>query len=315
MAPCFPWIPSPTGLLGMTDAELAAFEADIIVTCAEHKQNHWRDVGYRACVTIESKKSKYFIKFDHPKALWPEFLTQSYIYDYAMRHRNGPRIPQALHYFDAQVEAFLVMEYIELTHSPLITNLAERAAWALDWLSRVPAPPEDVMGPSKDAVGPIGGGLIRHRFFKDHKAPLAFSSIDALERYMNEGRKLLSKLARNPAKPIVIINDPLIFTQSDMHISNFGVDECGNTVLLDFGAIGRLPLSFAKYTMGSGGDGSFIASVANILRWPDNSNLDSMARVSYCLWMASNPKLGLDKDGRRKPKSLSSAYAPMLSER
>ena len=229
-----------------------------------------------------------------------------------MRHRNGPRIPQALHYFEAQVEACLVMEYIELTHSPVITNLAERAAWALDWLSRVPAPPKDIMGPSKDAMGPIGGGLIRHRFFKDHKAPLAFSSIDALERYMNEvrrclfffeylpsdsvsfgqGRKFLSKLVRDPAKPIIIINDPLIFTQSDMHVSNFGVDECGNTVLLDFGAIGRLPLSFAKYTMGSGGDGSFIARVANVLRWPDNPNMDSMARVSYCLWMASNPKLG-----------------------
>ena len=149
--------------------------------------------------------------------------------------------PHALHYFEAQVDAFLVMEYIELTHSPIVTNLAERAAWALDWLSRVSAPP--------------------HGFFKDHKSPLAFSNIDALERYMKyvpacilckyspsnnipfgQGRKFFSKLARNPAKPIVIINDLLIFTQSDMHVSNFSVDKCGNTVLLDFGTIGRLLL-------------------------------------------------------------------------
>jgi hypothetical protein len=144
----------------MTDVELAAFEADIIAICAEHRQSHRRDDDYRACVSIESKESKYFIKFDDPRTLGPEFSTQSYIHDYAMRHGNGPRIPQALHY------------------------LAERTARALDWLSKVSAPPGDVMGP-------IGGGLIRHRFFKNNKAPLAFSSIDALERYMNEVRRCL----------------------------------------------------------------------------------------------------------------------------
>jgi hypothetical protein len=296
----------------MTDAELAAFEADITAICVEHQESHWQDIDYRACASLESKKSKYFIKFDNPKNIWSEFLTQSYIYDYAMCHRSGPRIPQALHYFEAQRKAFLVMEHIELTHPSLITNLAERTARALDWLSGVSAPPEDVIGHSKDTMGPVGGGLIRHKFFKNHKAPLVFSSIDALERYMNEvrrclyffkyppsdniffvqGRELLSKLATNPAKPIRIVNDPLIFTQSDMHVSNFGVDECDNTVLLDFDEIGRLPLSFAKYTMGSGKGDSFNARVANLLRWPDNPNMDSMARVSSCLWMTSDPTLG-----------------------
>ena len=77
-----------------------------------------------------------------------------------------------------------------------------------------------------------------------------------------------------------------------MHVSNFGVDKCGDTVLLDFGQIGRLPLSFAKYTMESNEGDSFIARVANLLCWPDNPNMDSMARVSSCLWMMSKPKLG-----------------------
>ena len=166
----------------MTDAELAAFEVDIIAICAEHRQSHWQDIDYRARVSLESRKSKYFIKFDNPKTLWSEFLTQSYIYDYAMCRRSGPRIPQALHYFEAQGKAFLVMEHIEFTHPSLITNPAERAAWALDWLSGVSAPPEDVIGHSKYAMGPIGDGLIRHRFFKNNKAPLAPSSIDALSR-------------------------------------------------------------------------------------------------------------------------------------
>lgn len=167
----------------MTDVELTAFEADIVATCEEHLQSHRMDHAFHACVTIESKESKYFIKFNNPETLWPEFSTQSYIHDYAMRHGDGPRIPQALHYFEAaKWKAFLVMEHIELTHPSLITNLAERAAQALDWLSKVPPPSEDVLGP-------IGGGPIRHTFFKDHEAPLTFSSIDALERYMNKVRR------------------------------------------------------------------------------------------------------------------------------
>lgn len=110
----------------MTDAELAAFEVDIIAICAEHIQSHWQDVDYRACVSLslESRKSKYFLKFDDAKTLWPDLLTQSYIYDYAIRHRSGPRIPQE--------NALLILEHIELTHPSLITNLARRTGWAPD---------------------------------------------------------------------------------------------------------------------------------------------------------------------------------------
>ncbi|KAF7324466.1 hypothetical protein MSAN_02518600 [Mycena sanguinolenta] len=252
---------SPTRLqLEMTDIELAAFEAHIVATCVDHMQSHWRDKGYRACVS-RIKRIK--------------ILHQSYIHEYAIHPGNGPRVPQAVHYFEAEdsKDAYL------------------RTARALEWLSKVPASFEDVLGP-------IGGGLIRRRFFKDHTAPLAFSSVAALERYMNKGRNLLSKLAP-PADPIVITDDPLIFTQSDMHASNFGFDECGNMVLMDFGLIGRLPLSFAKYTMQSSED--FISRVADLLCWPENSNIDSMARA-LIVWMTANPKLGLDNDGWPAPK-------------
>ncbi|KAF8328477.1 hypothetical protein F5887DRAFT_1007823, partial [Amanita rubescens] len=48
--------------------------------------------------------------------------------------------------------------------------------------------------------------------------------------------------------PVSFDNEPLILTQSDMDASNFGVDESGKIVLLDFSQIGWLPLSFAKFT-------------------------------------------------------------------
>ena len=106
------------------DGELAAFENDITTLCAEHMQSHWKDKDYRACVSLEPKGSKYFIKFDDPTTLWPEFSTQSYIHDYAKRHhdKHGPRIPQALHYFEAQGEAFLVWNTSSLGTNPLQTS-------------------------------------------------------------------------------------------------------------------------------------------------------------------------------------------------
>ena len=196
MAPYFPWIQSPTrtyyfvvlpyAFLNSIDVELAAFEADIVATCAEHMQSHWKDDDYRACVSIESKESKYFIKFDDPTTLGPE----------SRRGRTSTTMPcitgmghafPRLYTTSKLKKAFLVMEHIKLTHPSLITNLAERTAQALDWPSKVSAPSEDVMGP-------LGGGLIRYRFFKDNKAPLAFSGIDALERYityMNVVRRCL----------------------------------------------------------------------------------------------------------------------------
>jgi hypothetical protein len=137
----------------MTDVELAAFEADIVAICAEHWQSHWQDDDYRVCVPIESKESKYFIKFDDPRTLGPEFSTQSYIHNYAMRHGNGPRIHQALRYFEIKEKAFFLMEHIALTHPSLTTDLAERTARALEWLSKVSAPPGDIMGEASLELG------------------------------------------------------------------------------------------------------------------------------------------------------------------
>ena len=84
------------------------------------------------------------------------------------------------------------MEYIKLTDSP--PDLHERAE-ALKWLSRVPTPPNHV-------IGPLGDGRIRHKFFKDYEAPLLFQSIEALERYMEKVRPCLCFLKRPPSANI-----------------------------------------------------------------------------------------------------------------
>ncbi|KAF8657965.1 hypothetical protein AX16_002126, partial [Volvariella volvacea WC 439] len=212
--------------LATTPEEQATFEATIVDACTKHKQAHWKDYNYRACVFIGTD---YFVKFGDPQTLWPEVATQSYISEYAQSHPDMPRmprIPKVIHHFRDQQTMYLVMEYITLTApSP---DLTERTAEALKWLSGVPAPPDHVFGP-------LGGGRIRHRFFKDNEAPLSFSSIGALEHYMEKGYTMLSSLAKQRVPSIKICGERLMFMQPDMHPSNFGVDEHGNTVLMDFG--------------------------------------------------------------------------------
>ena len=100
---------------------------------------------------------------------------------------------------------------------------------------------------------------------------------------------MLSSLRKQPVEPVRFSGEPLIFTQSDMDASNFGVDDGGNTVLLDFGEIGVLPASFATFTMSL--DATF-TDVAKLLGWSGSSNLASMTAISHCLWQTSDPRLG-----------------------
>jgi hypothetical protein len=93
-------------------------------------------------------------------------------------------------------------------------------------------------------IGPLGSGVIRHRLLKDSEAPLVSST------NLSRGRRMISRLSL-PVTPIRSDDELLILTQSNMHVSNFGVDETGKTVLFDFGQIGGLPLLFAKFTMSS----------------------------------------------------------------
>ena len=154
-------------------AALKALEANVVEACANVK------CGYlTACVSIGND---YFVKFGSPDTLWPEHQTQSYIFDYARSnpHPDAPRIPQVVHYFRNSWTAYLVMEFIALTAPPL--DLIDRTTQALVWLSNVPPPPNHV-------IGPLGGGPIRHKFFDDYEAPLLFSSVEALQRYMDKVR-------------------------------------------------------------------------------------------------------------------------------
>jgi predicted unusual protein kinase regulating ubiquinone biosynthesis (AarF/ABC1/UbiB family) len=79
-----------------------------------------------------------------------------------------------------------------------------------------------------------------------------------------------------------------MFTQSDMHFSNFGVDENGKTVLMDFEDVGLLPETFVACTMDSD---DTLTSIATSLGLSSDSNA-SMAAIGRSLWMTFDPTLG-----------------------
>jgi len=94
--------------------------------------------------------------------------------------------------------------------------------------------------------------------------------------------------AQKELSRVEIRGDRLMFTQSDMHPSNFGVDQDGKTVLMDFATIGLMPETFVAHTLCSE---KRLAPIAIALGLSGSSN-GSMAALSSLLSMVASPKLG-----------------------
>jgi hypothetical protein len=149
-------------------------EAAIIGACEEHERQNRSLSDFSRFVIFEG----FFVKFGNYKSLFPQYKTQEYISQLAASDPSAPHIPEVYHFFtNDSWRAYLVMERIELTPTP-VSNFPERVAQALQWLHGLKAPTEFT-------IGPLGYGRARHTLFKDYTAPLSFSSIEALERYMN----------------------------------------------------------------------------------------------------------------------------------
>jgi hypothetical protein len=79
-----------------------------------------------------------------------------------------------------------------------------------------------------------------------------------------------------------------MFMQSNMHLSNFGIDKNWKTVLMDFEDVGLLPKTFVACTMGLD---DVLTAIATSLGLLSDSNA-SMAAIRQNLWMTLDPTLG-----------------------
>src|SRR5258708_23365018 len=156
-------------------------EADIISACRKHEHLYKSLKDYRRCVAFET----YFVKFDSYKSLRPQYETQEYLSRLAAGDQSAPCIPRVYHFFKEAESpmAYMVMEYIEITIAP-DPDLPQKGAGALEWLRCVPAP-------SGVTIGCLGNCRARHALFKNGKAPVLFSSVAALEKYLNTVRPCL----------------------------------------------------------------------------------------------------------------------------
>jgi hypothetical protein len=90
---------------------------------------------------------------------------------------------------------------------------------------------------------------------------------------------------RKTLSPVQIRDDDLMFSQSDVHQSNFGVDQDRRTVPMDLAEIRLLPETFVAHPMFSD---QRLLPIAAALGLSDRSSL-SMSGIS---WMVGAPKLG-----------------------
>jgi hypothetical protein len=146
---------------------------EIVRCCDHHEQAHRREIGFRRCVIFES----YFIKYDSHASLSREAATLQYFYNMAANDSHAPRIPKVVDFFVPKEQmGYMVVERVETT-APTEDDYGAIAG-ALQWLSRVAAPPDLT-------IGSMGGGRARHPLFKNYEAPMNFSTKQALQFYMN----------------------------------------------------------------------------------------------------------------------------------
>ncbi|KAG8946888.1 hypothetical protein FRC04_011315 [Tulasnella sp. 424] len=270
------------------------FEQAVISACDAHERSNRHVVGYRRCLQF----GDFFVKFSDYRFVLPAYLTQVYLADVA-KAVPEVHVPEVCHFFHRDhLMAYVVMEHIQqIEVSP--EELVQKAAQAVSWMRRVPAPPDVVLGP-------LGSGRARHVVFKNCVAPLDFTSVEALERWFNTAVANVRRFSRIGVEDISIAHERLVLTQSDINAGNFGVDDEGRPCIFDFDEIGWLSESLADYTLLR--TTAFAADVAKSLDTRTSPNLASMGRVRSFLVMSSPPCLGLDDDGYLKKRKQAPSY-------
>ncbi|KAG9038125.1 hypothetical protein FS837_001301 [Tulasnella sp. UAMH 9824] len=191
----------------------------------------------------------------------------------------------------------------KLTHTVGVPYevLVAKAAEAVLWLRRQPAPP-------KALLGPVEEGVIHHLMFPDREAPLKLRTSMALQLFVDRALEICRR--SNPGLGhLDVLHQEVVFSQADVDESNFGVSPDGRPVIFDFFEIGRVPVPLANFTLVCGT--AFAQDIAKIvsdtlhLGWQAAPDMILIAVVAATLVMVYDKKLGLNHDGTPKVVSRS----------
>ncbi|KAI3397508.1 hypothetical protein diail_10720 [Diaporthe ilicicola] len=312
-------------------AALSCNEADIW-SASQTQELHWGTARGFA-FPLGSQYPEFFVKFTSIECKWfldPERRNHEFAFETLREQRQPPAaqqkefivcVPEIFRSFEYRDFYFLAMEFVpgrtlgdilreedakggedQVDHSTLYKHIAEGIR-----LLSVKAPPEA-------KPGPVGGGIIRHPFFKDFEAATPYRDVEMLEAHLNkvsrthqvlteaisaneeeraESRarvqvlRLRTRRAPGPA-PTVTFGKELEFYYSDLSAENFiFTDAAGHTVLyiIDFDEAGFLPPSFMTFVLHTPTRPTSILVAQNIvdLIKPTEDDELAMATASYFL--------------------------------
>ena len=142
-------------------------QENIIAACAKNGDKTQQ-------LTYLSKDRKFFIKYGFTVTVG-EANTQRYFYKkIPSQCGTTVKIPKIYRAFETRGRTYIVMKYIDIVG---YASDEERANAVAQLVSIEP--------PSGAALGPIGGGLVKHCFFTDNEAPEQFLTVHEIQTYIN----------------------------------------------------------------------------------------------------------------------------------
>lgn len=180
--------------------------------------------------TYLSKDRKFFIKYGFSVKVG-EAKNQHYFYK-KIRSQCGTavKIPKIHRAFETRGRTYIVMEHIDIVSC---ASDEERANAVAQLVSIEP--------PSGAALGPIGGGPVKHCFFMDNEAPRRYPTVQEMQTYINNvwfavssisfHAPMLQQVLQHTMKKgtVDFSSAKLCMCYSDMFWKNFPVDRQGQT--------------------------------------------------------------------------------------
>ncbi|KAH8748676.1 hypothetical protein F5883DRAFT_238911 [Diaporthe sp. PMI_573] len=240
------------------------------------------------------------VKVGLPHILQPELRNHEYVFkalrDMPPDQTRGICIPEVYRTLQSGDWFYIIMEYIP---GKTLQQLADQKDWgeprqnaltnsiamAIRLLISIPVP----VG---QTPGPVGGGQIRHPLFKDDTSFCNYSSVDKLEKHLNDAATIRDKTA-----PTVSLERSLRFYYSDFYASNFIFTDSGDVCIIDFDQAGFLPPSFMSFALAEShwAPGLWVKEV---LKLPEH-NLPAMKHIHY-FFMIGGSSFGLPRPPRKR---------------
>ncbi|TDL19629.1 hypothetical protein BD410DRAFT_841977 [Rickenella mellea] len=143
---------------------------------------------------------------------------------------------------------YIVMEFVPgLTVEQRLRNPDVNAKDMYQAVGRAVQQLIEYRAPSGTQPGPVGGGIIRHDFFSTRESAVAYRTVDILQDHVNRILKLGGYSQRVDFADETTDGLPLCL--SDIHQSNWIIDDEGRVHAIDFGHVGFLPPSFVAYAI------------------------------------------------------------------